>query len=141
MNKINHGFTIIELMVTVAIIGILASVALPVYENYTKKALFSEVILATDVLKSQIEVAAHIGRLSSPGVAIDLAGADGGKVGIDNDIPNPIGKLASITTVNGVITATAIAELDDKTFILTPAVNANRLVWTESGSCQSAGIC
>ena len=128
-------------MVTVAIVGILASIAMPVFENYTKKATFAEIILATDVPKSQVEVAAHIGRLSTTGVAIDLAGADGGNNGIDSDIVIAIGKLASLQTVNGVITATATAELDNKTFILTPTVTANRITWAQSGSCQSAGIC
>lgn len=46
MSRIAAGFTLIELMITVAIIGILASVALPAYQEYTTRAKMSEVILA-----------------------------------------------------------------------------------------------
>lgn len=45
--KKQSGFTLIELMIVVAIVAILAAIALPAYQTYTKKAKFSEVITAT----------------------------------------------------------------------------------------------
>ena len=142
MKNNNHrGFTIVELMVTVAIVGILASIALPAYQNYTKKAQFSEVILATTTVKSQIEVAAQTGKLATTSTTIDLTGANGGANGIDADITTSIGKLASLKTENGIITATGTADVDDKTYILTPTVNSNRLTWAKGGTCKSANLC
>ncbi|MFM7705314.1 MAG: prepilin-type N-terminal cleavage/methylation domain-containing protein, partial [Rubrivivax sp.] len=46
MKRVQQGFTLIELMIVVAIIGVLAAVALPAYQDYTKRAQMSEVVLA-----------------------------------------------------------------------------------------------
>ena len=57
MQKIQKGFTLIELMIVVAIIGILAAVALPAYTDYTVRAKVSEVILASSAAKIAVEEA------------------------------------------------------------------------------------
>jgi type IV pilus assembly protein PilA len=54
MKKIQQGFTLIELMIVVAIIGILASVALPAYNNYTSKARYAEIVMAFSPIKTAL---------------------------------------------------------------------------------------
>jgi len=70
MKRVQQGFTLIELMIVVAIIGILAAVALPAYQDYTVRAKISEVILATDTCKTTISEASQSGMAS-------LAATDG----------------------------------------------------------------
>lgn len=54
MKRIQQGFTLIELMIVVAIIGILAAVALPAYQDYTVRAKLSEVVLAASGMKNNV---------------------------------------------------------------------------------------
>jgi prepilin-type N-terminal cleavage/methylation domain-containing protein len=100
MNNLQHmkksaqkGFTLIELMIVVAIIGILAAVALPAYQTYTKKAAYSEVILATSPYKSAVEVCSLTNA---------LADCDLGKNGIPGTTASQA--VASVDVADGVIT-------------------------------------
>jgi len=140
MKKQQSGFTLIELMIVVAIIGILAAVALPAYQTYTKRAKFSEVILAATPYKSAFEVAAQTGKITA------LADADAGT----NGIPAAAGASGVVNSVNmtdGVITATGTAAVDGdddgngETYQLTPNGVTAPIQWTEGGSCQATGLC
>jgi type IV pilus assembly protein PilA len=62
------GFTLIELMIVIAIIGILASIAVPAYQNYLLRADFTETIVGTGVLKMAVEVCAQSQGLKRVGV-------------------------------------------------------------------------
>jgi type IV pilus assembly protein PilA len=146
--KSQQGFTLIELMISVAIVGILASVALPSYQNYTRKAKFSEVVIATAPAKAAVEACAQATN------ALTSCNA-GGLQGMPADIATAVGNLATLTTAAaGLITATAITinGLNGETYILTPAYTAltagvaptatsGKVTWTITGTCIVSQLC
>jgi len=120
MRQIQKGFTLIELMIVVAIIGILAAVALPAYQDYTIRARVSELTLAASGFKTAIaEKASADATLSSSGVGLTVSVA--GKVtgGSVTD--------AGVITIQG--SATSVGT--DVSILLTPSKAAGgSIVWT-----------
>jgi len=137
--KNQSGFTLIELMIVIAIIGILASVALPAYQTYTKKAKFSEVVLAGSNVKTSVDVCYQTRGNAS------LANCDTfAKIGLVAADLTQGAHVASaaITGTTAVITVTGAASVDGEDYELTPTVAGNTLTWSDStSSCIAAGLC
>lgn len=136
MKRTQKGFTLIELMIVVAIIGILAAVALPAYQNYTTKGAYAEVILATGPYKSAVQVC------TLRNLIVDC---DSGSNGVPAS--NASQAVASVTVVDGVITVVpavfgGIVAADE--YELTPtqtaaAVGSPITAWVEV--CANADLC
>jgi len=145
MQQTQKGFTLIELMIVVAIIGILAAVAVPAYQNYTLKARFTEVVNATAPLKTAVELCIASGNCLNAGlIAVPATGGRGGSE-VPNDMTTATAVVTSVTIgANGLITATPVAGKGiaaADTYTLLPAYNATSGVsWVVGGGClASAG--
>ena len=132
-NKSNQrGFTLIELMVVVAIIAILAAIAVPAFVKYQIKAKSAEMMNFAANLKTPITLCLTAGN----------ANCSGG----NNDVPNvsaTTGKYtASLAISNaGVVTAIGNADQGGETYILTPTYENGVVSWTATGTCVTNGNC
>ena len=128
MKAIQKGFTLIELMIVVAIIGILAAVALPAYQDYTVRAKVSELILAASSARTAIaeKLQADPSATASmgTGVTINVVGKVAGATVDDAGIIVVIGSTASSSTGQAV------------TITVTPSANTSTgtITWSCSGT-------
>jgi type IV pilus assembly protein PilA len=142
----NKGFTLIELMIVVAIIGILAAIAIPAYQNYVNKAKFSELIQATSPVKLAVDICAQQNG--------GLKDCSGGSNGVPANTAATAAAIStyvkSITTVgeNNNTKATITVVATDKipgattpTYILTGNYNTDTGQVTWTGSCTPTTLC
>ncbi len=132
-----RGFTLLELMMVTAIIGVLMAVAIPAYDQYRHRAAFSEAILATSVYRNSIEISAFEGHLNSVN---DMNSGSNGIPAFQWWGPDShfIGVFSGIVFVLWGFDGSA---LQGTTYILTAQNHIPPIEWVESGSCKFRGWC
>ncbi|MDN5871162.1 MAG: pilin [Nitrococcus sp.] len=133
MHKVQQGFTLIELMIVVAIIGILAAIAIPAYQDYIARSQMTEALNLTSGQK------ANVASIWMSQGAFDSA--DNGKFGIPTTPTNISGQyVAQVAVTNGVITATmqgsgVSSGIQSATLTLSPdASGSGSITWICSSS-------
>lgn len=132
----NTGFSLLELIIALAMMAILAAVSLPTYHHLIARAQFSDVLQATLPLKLAVSTCYQIEG--------GLENCSSGQHGIPAATPagSTTNLVNTLTVVSGIITVTPKAEkgfLEKDNLILTPLDNNHQLKWVASGQAKEKG--
>lgn len=126
---VQQGFTLIELMIVVAIIGILAAVALPAYQDYTVRAKVSELVLAASSARTCVTEAFQANGAVPSTIGSDCSIAIVGKVSTAS-----VATMASGASIAVVGAASAVGGPSAVSVYLSGITTGGTLTWTCSGS-------
>ncbi len=133
--SMQKGFTLIELMIVVAIIGILAAVALPAYQDYTVRAKVSEVVLAASSAKTAVAESAQVNS-TMPATASLTVDSQSSKW-VSGVAYSSAGGSTGVITVT---TSTADTKISGKTLIMTGNLQPNgQVTWVCSAPAVASG--
>jgi type IV pilus assembly protein PilA len=151
LKAISKGFSLIELLIVIAIIGVLAAVAIPQYQQYTDRAKFVNIVTSMDEVRKGYQVcyfdngnSASCDTPSELGISTSATNW----TTVSSVLNKYIGSLGTNTAASNIITFTATASTggftsaaQGKTYILTGTDTAGRVTWSITGTCIASKLC